>query len=153
MIAPGRNTMAKWNRDGHATAEAIEVAPETMVPVQFFDTRRSGAAQVPEKRLMLAVLEAAVAEFQRHARAGTRAGQRAFDDAEAWIGSDDVQWPFSFVNICQALALEPGAVRSALWRWRDAERARVGGPPVVFRTPFRRVTGSRTTAAPWRRCA
>ena len=40
--------------------------PDTLVPAQYFDRVGSDAAFQPEKRLMLAVLEEAIATFQRH---------------------------------------------------------------------------------------
>ena len=55
-------------------------------------------------------------------------------------------WPYSFVNICQALGSSPGALRAGLRRWRDAQRARaLRGEPVV-RIQLRRVAGIRSKA-------
>src|SRR5262245_42072850 len=34
--------------------------------------------------------------------------------AQIWFASDDVSWPYSFVNCCAVLGLEPAAVRAAL---------------------------------------
>lgn len=133
--------------------EAPEITPEIVLPAQYFAVRRSGAAQQPEKRLMLAVLEDAVSAFQRHVTARGASARRAFADAEAWIGSDDATWPFAFLNICHTLGLEPDAIRRGLYRWRDAARARPDGGPVITRTPFRRINGTRTKTTEWRRCA
>ena len=41
------------------------VEPDTMTPLQFYDRIFAEASLVPEKRLMLAVLEDAIASFQR----------------------------------------------------------------------------------------
>jgi DNA-binding beta-propeller fold protein YncE len=35
-------------------------------------------------------------------------------EVEEWIAADDVVWPFSFVRICDALDLDPRAVRAAV---------------------------------------
>ena len=60
-----------------------------------------------------------------------------------WVYADDPEWPFSFVNICAALEMEPGFVRDGLAAWLrrraalpEAERRRI-------RNPFRRMNGSR----------
>jgi hypothetical protein len=65
---------------------------------------------------MAAVLEDAVRELVRPGRAwyGARARRRA--EVELWFQSDDVGWPFSFVNVCEALDLDPGNVRSRVTR-------------------------------------
>ena len=138
---------------GARTAERRSgVASETVLPEQYFSARLHGAEQHPEKRLMLAVLESAIAEF--HCRVIARIPVRSgADDARLWIGSDDVEWPFAFVNICHALGLEPDAVRGALFRWSEAVRARPDDRPVLARAPFRRVGGSRTKPTQWKSCA
>jgi hypothetical protein len=123
-----------------------ELAPELLLPSQFHAGVRHDASVRPEKRLMLAVLEGAVADFQRHVDATGSEGRRAFREAEQWFASNDVAWPYSFPNICQALGLELAYVRAGLRRWRDAQRGRVlRGEPVV-RIQLRRVAGIRSKA-------
>lgn len=61
---------------------------------------------------MVAVLEDALRELVRPGDAwyGARARRRA--EVEFWLESNDVAWPFSFVNVCEALDLDPADVRS-----------------------------------------
>ena len=73
---------------------------------------------------MLAVIEEAVSDYQRHVVAAPRAAKRLFREAHAWIMSDDTAWSFSFVNLCDALGLDPGALRAGLRRWGDRQRER-----------------------------
>jgi len=40
-------------------------------------------------------------------------------EAEQWIESGDRRWAFSFVTVCEALGLEPSAVRVALRRMQE----------------------------------
>jgi hypothetical protein len=86
---------------------------ETVLPSQFFNPQTRGALQ-PEKRLMLAVLEDAVGLY-------LRAPQLA-PEADAWVEADDRTWPYSFVNLCDALGLDRTAVRGALRRRRERRR-------------------------------
>jgi len=58
------------------------------------------------KALMLAVLEDGIRSYCR------RAGQLRIE-AEAWVRSDQ-RAPFSFIMICEALSLDPDAVRQAM---------------------------------------
>jgi hypothetical protein len=119
-------------------------APDTLVPAQYFDRIGSDAAFQPEKRLMLAVLEEAIATFQRHAIADTRRSQRLVEEVEGWVSGVGGEWPFSFDNVCAGLDLDPEYLRAGMTRWKDAARrkARQGGP-TVYRFPFRRVNGRR----------
>ena len=122
------------------------LAPAAVLPAQVTSAFRCDASRQPEKRLMLAVLEEAVAAYQKFLCATTPFARREFGDAERWIEIDDDRWPFSFANICQALGLDATAIRSGLRAWRDRQRALPPGARVRIRHPFRRTNGSRTRA-------
>src|SRR5213593_4385632 len=68
-----------------------------------------------ERELMRAVLEDAI-----HCLAGeigpSRERPQLAADARVWIAACDARWPFSFDNICDAIELEPGALRARLLR-------------------------------------
>lgn len=74
----------------------------------------------PEKELMLAVLADAVECFFKHSTAHHRAGTRLFREAREWIFAEDGEQPFSFVNVCEALSLNPNYIRRGMleWQWR-----------------------------------
>jgi hypothetical protein len=103
-----------------------------------------GAVQQPERRLMLAVLEEAVLTFQRDATASTAAARRRFEEVQGWFASDETASPFSFGSICLALGIEVAYLRAGLARWRQRYTAPGAEPPVLARSPFRRINGSRT---------
>ena len=88
------------------------------------------ARLVPEKRLMLAVLEDAIGLFCRHRHAQGRRRRRVAE-AVIWLWSDSRDGPFAFVNVCEALGLDPLYVRAGLVRWT----------PDTGRPPMRRVIG------------
>ena len=98
------------------------VVPETILPEQFF---RPSAALPPEKRLMLAVLGAALLDLRRSADARTPRARRLADEVDAWFTTDDEGWPCSFPRICHALGLDASAVRTRLARWRMEARTNV----------------------------
>ena len=76
----------------------------------------------PEKRLMLAVLEGAVSDFQKYATALDGRGRRLFAEADAWFQSSAIHDPLDFENVCQALDLDPSFIREGLERWCVAKR-------------------------------
>jgi hypothetical protein len=117
--------------------------PETILPSQYFDRVQIDASLQAEKRLMLAVLEDAVGTFQKYAGVSGRRARRLFAEAEEWFSSTDAQWPFAFVNICQALSLEPEYIRRGLRRWQQLQLTRGEESGKVVRFPFRRVNGRR----------
>ena len=121
----------------------VELEPEVVLPSQFYGKGGLDASLQPEKRLMLAVMEDAVGTFQKYVWARDRAGQRLLAEVEDWFNSDDVDWPYSFVNIAHSLDLDVDFMRNGLRRWKQQQLdARVDGVKVV-RFPFRRVNGSR----------
>ena len=121
----------------------MEFEPEVILPEQLSTGTVLDASVQPEKRLMLAVLEEAVGTFQKYSLSRDRNGQRLFADAEEWFDSDEIDWPYSFVNICHTLDLEVDYIRQGLGRWHaEQEAARARGARVI-RFPFRRVNGTR----------
>jgi hypothetical protein len=79
-----------------------------LAPEQLFGPRR----RTSEERLMAAVLEDALRELIRPG--GGWRGARARAEVQLWFDSDDVAWPFSFVNVCEVLDLDPAEVRSSI---------------------------------------
>ena len=88
------------------------------------------AAQLPspsswtaEKRLAAAVLSAALIEI-RDWGADHRRRKRLAEDLQ-WIASDHVDWPFSFVRLCQLFGLEPDWVRAMVRQWQQSPGKKV----------------------------
>ena len=117
------------------------VEPDTVTPLQFYDKAMAEAALIPEKRLMLAVLEDAIASFQRAYIESSPGGDEQAS-IDAWLESHDSTWPFAFEAICQALEMEPQYLRDGLRGWRD-RATQDGSRGKGYRFPFRRVNGRR----------
>ena len=77
--------------------------PDTVLPDQYFETFRRKVILEPEKRLMLAVLEDAIACFQKCIFARDKKGKTIFREAEEWMSDENSDGPFSFENICEVL--------------------------------------------------
>src|SRR5712692_9191199 len=91
----------------------VPIVPETTVlPEQFRQAKTD--AFLPAKRLMVAVLERALGEYETYAARTDWRERRRFVEVEAWFASDDTGWPFSFVVICEALGLDVLSVRAGL---------------------------------------
>ena len=119
---------------------------DIIVPSQFFDRVRAERSSQPEKRLMLAVMEDAIATFQKSVHGETRRQRRLLRETEEWINSMDTSWPFSFENICVALDIEPDYLRFGLLRWKGTLLVQRGLTDTgAGHSPFRRVSGRRHT--------
>jgi hypothetical protein len=75
-----------------------------------------------EQRLLLAVLEEAIRTYQRHAFADDPRSMALLSHVEEWFASEDSEWMFSFVSICDALGLETTYLRAGLRRLREDQR-------------------------------
>ena len=74
-----------------------------------------------EERLMLAVLESAVEDFQKYVLARKPRGKKLFQEAEEWFLEKDSDELFSFENICETLQLHPDYIRQGLLLWKEAK--------------------------------
>jgi hypothetical protein len=90
------------------------LTPEPALPAQFNEVWHRSRAITPEKALLLSVLWQAILDLRKHRFARRRRYQRLYMEAYKWVGSDDRSWPYSFVNICEALSLTPEGVRHEL---------------------------------------
>lgn len=119
---------------------------DTVLPDQFFDgtpavERLSGA-----RGLLMAILEDAIGCLEGASGGNELERRRLGVQAEAWIRSDDWEWPCSFNNVCQALSLEPALLRRRLLeRRREAPGRRRRRAKAPFR--FKRMTAMAASAS------
>ena len=92
--------------------------PDTLASHQFHRLFRAKSHLGPEERLMFAVLSDAVECFQKYLGAKGKRCEKLFNDAEAWIKSQDARGAYSFEHICEVLNLNPNYLRIGLMRWR-----------------------------------
>jgi hypothetical protein len=88
--------------------------PQTILhPSQFRDIW-NGEGYSPERELASAVLEAAASDLRNYRYARRRRRQRMYWQTYQWVSSNDREWPFSFVNLCEFLRVSPNAMRERL---------------------------------------
>jgi hypothetical protein len=113
----------------HDNLHPHDLTPDLLTPVQYYsDTARRQGSGV--RRLMAALLEDAAHIYSRNAGGGETS--RLYQEAKAWVESDDRMWPFSFERVCEALQLDVEWVRGRLRAVHTASRvafidARPGG--------------------------
>jgi len=112
--------MMENNLNGGGILEDIALfQPDSLLPVQYFENFRRKLHTEPEKRLLLAVLEDALAAYQKHFSSRGGRGMKLFRETEEWIFREDSTRPFCFSNICEVVGFDPQYVRQGLLKWRE----------------------------------
>jgi len=97
--------------------------PDTLLPEQYLETFRRRFYLEPEKKLMLAVLEDAIACFQKYIFARDGKGKMVFQEAEEWVQERGGDWLFSFANVCETLGFDPEYLRQGIMQWKEQRLA------------------------------
>jgi hypothetical protein len=117
---------------------------EITLPAQFFLLpQHSTAYGTGTRRLMLAVLEDAVACWFRYCDVHTTRSRRLFRETRDWFWSHGQSWLYAFESICTHLELDPDYIRRGLLHARPQCSDQYGS--VVQRQP---VPSSRPYSAP-----
>jgi hypothetical protein len=115
---------------------------DIIAPQQFREIFCRTRNLAPEQELMLAVLCDAIECIFKYCDEPIPIRARLFQDAQEWLFAQDDREPFSFLNVCDGLNLNPSYVRrGVLAKMRDKAISR----PV--NDPRRTERRSRQTAA------
>jgi hypothetical protein len=120
--------------------------PDTLLPDQFLDTFRRKSHLEPEKKLMLAVLEDAIASYQKYVLARDGKGRMLFRETEEWMLDKNSEWFFSFANVCDSLGFDPEYLRQGILRWKSDKLQRQSTAKVYQLAPRRRKRKRRVAA-------
>jgi hypothetical protein len=106
--------MARFIVDGPIAGATLQYAVDS--PTQWQRHRR----------LMIAVLNGAIRDYQTYANASTGRGRHIFAEASAWFDAPEAT-PFAFGTICHAAGFDADFVRERLRRWYAERRCPAGG--------------------------
>src|SRR5262249_8569265 len=107
-----RSATVPISNSSRVFATASDVSLETFRRKSYWE---------PEEKLMLAVLDDAIACFQKYAFALDRKGKVLFQEAEDWAQETNDDWRFSFVHVCDILGFAPDYLRQGLGQWKTAK--------------------------------
>lgn len=105
-----RISMNRYLGDGMSEIENLMASGEILPAQQPLQVEWS-----PCKKLAAAVLASALVEIRDHAHDPSYR-RRVAEDLE-WIRSQDMEWPFSFLRICDLLHFEPEWVYANVEHW------------------------------------
>jgi len=97
--------------------------PDSLLPDQYLDTFRRKLHLEPEKKLMLAILEDAIACYQKYIFVRDSKGKALFHDAKEWVAEEGGGNVFAFESVCESLGLNPEYVRRGMADWTKAALA------------------------------
>jgi hypothetical protein len=97
--------------------------PDTLLPDQYLDTFRRKLHLEPEKKLMLAILEDAIACYQKYIFARDSKGKALFHEVEEWVAERGSGSVFAFDSVCESLGLNPAYLRRGMSDWTKAALA------------------------------
>jgi hypothetical protein len=99
------------------------LAASAVFPEQYWQPQPRTVNFSGERALMWAVLTDGIECYRRNARSVSGRQRIEFAEAERWLFSTNWEWPFSFVNLCEAFGFNPAGIRRALRRCRQSGRA------------------------------
>ena len=82
--------------------------------IQSNETAEALAISGAHVALAKGVLAQAKEDLGRFRGALDRVGREMYRDAHSWVVSNDFAWPYSFLNVCEALGLSPEVQRAEL---------------------------------------
>jgi hypothetical protein len=85
-----------------------------MKTIQSDETAEAVAISGSHVALAKGVLAQAKEDLGRFRGAPDRVGREMYRDAYSWVASNDFAWPYSFLNVCEALGLSPEGQRTEL---------------------------------------
>jgi len=105
--------------------EDVLFEADVVGPSLYLAAVRSRASHDQEKRLMLAVLDFAVSDFQKYCSSDEHGEKILFRKAEHWF-MEESDWLFSFRSICEVLGLDSQYIRQGLLRWKERRTGKHG---------------------------
>lgn len=107
----------------HAQSDAPKSGSVSRIPqrISRFALQQRSRVDQPEpdegtRRLMWAILKDTLRCYHVYSNAQTLRARRLFQDADRWIRSRDLQWLFSFENVCAVLGIDSDRLRNELRR-------------------------------------
>ncbi|MGE5218183.1 MAG: hypothetical protein ACM3SP_14370 [Chloroflexota bacterium] len=87
---------------------------DVVAPEQFLEVFSRSSRLEPERELMLAILTDAIECILKYIDEPIPMRAKLFRDAHDWLFDQDAKAPFSFLNVCEILNLDPSYLRRGI---------------------------------------
>ncbi len=108
-IRAGEARKAPW-----ASFLEDSLAPEQVLPVQFYSLWRNVKCVTPERELAAAVLYQAALDLTAFRNSSNQRKRQLYWKAYHWVSASDSSWPYSFTNLCDTLGIVTENMRRRL---------------------------------------
>ncbi len=95
---------------------AGQLEPDTLLPAQYYELMRRRNVLEGERKLMFAVLEDAIDCYLKNMTAKSRRRRILFYEVQNWMSTKNRAGLFSYETLCEALEINPVALRTGLER-------------------------------------
>lgn len=109
QIRSGESRKAPW-----ASFLEDSLAPEQVLPSQFYSVWRNTKHMTPERELASAVLCQAALDLSAFRNSSNQRKRQLYWKAYHWVSADDRNWPYSFTNLCDTLGIHVENMRRRL---------------------------------------
>jgi len=99
-----------------APCDGRQLAPDCILPMQYFDQVQKRFSAVAEGRLLLAVLQDAINCYLEDVNCTGRHARARFREVNDWFNARNCHDLFAFESICEVFGIDPPSVRRALRR-------------------------------------
>ena len=93
---------------------------DPVVTDQFFRHFSGPGPVAPERELLIAILADGIECYQKYSTSRSSVGRKLFQEAREWIFAENEDAPLAFVNVCDALTLDPGYLRQRLLAYESS---------------------------------
>lgn len=97
-------------------------------------SRRVVQKASPEQNLAAAVFGEAIEDLSKGPGA-SKESRDLYEATREWVSSDDTEWPYSFVSLCDLFRLDVAATRGALLSGTNGRRVFARLRPVLMEFP------------------
>jgi len=119
----------------------------TILASQYFQGQDINPYTEGERSLMAAVLIDALRIYEKYTKR-QRTRLKRFREVDAWFSEGESDWPYSFLNICKVLGLNPDTIQDTLKKisagdaetlfWR--KRVKISGQKQVIKGDTQEMT-------------
>jgi hypothetical protein len=136
LVVLRNNGQFKAGRSGRAervfgnSLSTFRLAPDCVLPAQYFGRLQRGFSAGAEGRLLLAVLQDAISCYFYNMNRTGRSAELRFREVNDWFSARNCHDLFAFESICEIFGIDPGWLRSGLRALRaEASAAATSAQP------------------------
>lgn len=132
----GRFTAGGSGRAERAFVNSVNdfrLAPDSVLPVQYFGRLQLRFSAGAERRLLLDVLQDAISCYVNNMNRTGRSAVLQFREVNDWFNARNCHDLFAFESICEVFGIDPGWLRSGLRALRAEGKAGASSAQPIWR--------------------